>query len=178
MLFRSDIIAGQGTCGLELMAQVKDMGVTIDDVLCPASGGGLIAGVGLGVHHANAATRVYSVEPEGYDDHRRSLAAGKRERNPSSAVALCDSLLSPEPGELTWGLNAKGLAGAYAVSDDEVRRAIGYAFRVLKLVVEPGGSVGLAAVLAGKHAAKHRTVALVLSGGNIDPDTYAACLKL
>jgi threonine dehydratase len=121
---------------------------------------------------------VYSVEPEAYDDHRRSLAAGKRERNPSSALALCDSLLSPEPGELTWSLNSKGLAGAHGVSDDEVRRAIGYAFRVLKLVVEPGGAVGLAAVLAGKHDAKGRTVVLVLSGGNVDPDTFAACLKL
>jgi threonine dehydratase len=172
------VIAGQGTCALELMTQAQAMGLTVDDVLAPASGGGLVAGIGLAAQHINPKARIYAVEPEAYDDHRRSLASGKREKNPSNANALCDSLLAAMPGELTWSLNSKTLAGVYGVTDDEVRRALGYAFRVLKLVAEPGGAVGLAAVLAGRHEARGRTVAIVLSGANVDPDIYAACLKL
>jgi len=171
------IIAGQGTVGLELMAQARAMGLTVDDVIVPASGGGLMAGVGLAVRHINPAARLYCAEPAGYDDHRRSLAAGSRQRNTTSANALCDALLAPTPGELTWALNGKILAGGYAVSDADVRRAMAFAFHDLKLVVEPGGAAALAALLAGYHATRGQTVAIVLSGGNVDPSLFAACVQ-
>ena len=105
------ILTGQGTLGLEAMNQAKALGLTVDDVLAPVSGGGLIAGVGLAVHHANPAAKVYSVEPAGYDDHKRSVASGRRERNDSLATALCDSLLAVTPGEITWAINGAALAG-------------------------------------------------------------------
>ena len=172
------ILTGQGTLGFEAMNQARALGLVVDDVLAPASGGGLIAGVGLAVHHANPAAKVYTVEPAGYDDHKRSVAAGKRERNASLAAALCDSLLAVTPGEITWAINGKALAGGYAVTDDQVRHAMGYAFRTLKLVVEPGGAVGLAAILAGIHKTAGRTTLVVVSGGNVDPAIFAKCLTL
>ena len=174
------IIAGQGTLGLEFMAQATSMGLMVDDVICPAGGGGLIAGVGLAVHHANPKARIYAAEPAGYDDHKRSLTSGQRERNVSSSNALCDALLTPIPGVLTWSLNRTGLSGGYAVTDAEVCKAMAFAFETLKIVVEPGGSVALAALLAGHHVVPsggaRRTVAVVLSGGNVDQATFTACL--
>ncbi len=171
------IIAGQGTLGLELMAQAKAMGLTVEDVLTPAGGGGLIAGVGLAVRAINPAVRIFAVEPAGYDDHRRSLAAGSRVTNASNANALCDALLTPTPGELTWALNSKALAGGYAVTDAEVCKAMRFAFEDLKLVVEPGGAVALAALLAGHHRPRPGSaVGIVLSGGNVDAATFHTCL--
>lgn len=172
------ILTGQGTLGLEAMNQAKAMGLTVDSALAPASGGGLISGVGLAVHHANPTAKIYTVEPAGYDDHKRSVESGKRERNASLDAALCDALLAVTPGEITWAINSKALAGGYAVTDAQVRHAIGYAFRTLKLVVEPGGAVGLAAILAGLHDTKGRCTLVVLSGGNIDPAIFAECLTL
>jgi len=175
------IIAGQGTLGLELMTQAKAMGLTVDDVICPAGGGGLIAGVGLAVLHANPAARIYAAEPADYDDHKRSLASGQRERNNSSSNALCDALLTPTPGVLTWALNRTALSGGYAVTDAEVYTAMAFAFEALKIVVEPGGAVALAALLAGHHStagSPRRTVGIVLSGGNVDPGSFVACLGL
>jgi threonine dehydratase len=171
------VIAGQGTLGLELMAQARGLGLAVDDVIVPAGGGGLIAGVGLAVRHANPSARIYAAEPAGYDDHRRSLISGRRESNPSTANALCDALLAPTPGALTWALNRTALAGGYAVTDAEVCRAMAFAFETLKIVVEPGGAVALAALLAGHHGGAGRTIAVVLSGGNVDPATFAACLR-
>ncbi len=174
------VMAGQGTVGLELMAQAKQLDLTLDDVIVPASGGGLIAGVGLAVHHANPAAKVYVAEPAGYDDHRRSLAAGERQRNASTANALCDALLVATPGALTWQVNRTALSGGYAVSDAEVQKAMAFAFEHLKIVVEPGGAVALAALLAGHHpgsqGGRRRTVGIILSGGNVDAATFAACI--
>ena len=170
------IIAGQGTVGLEIMAQAQDLALTVDDVIVPASGGGLVAGTGLAVLHANPAARLYCAEPAGYDDHRRSLETGVRQRNPSTANALCDALLTPTPGALTWALNGPVLAGGYAVTDAEVLQAMRWAFETLKIVVEPGGAVALAALLGGHHPAHNRVVAVVLSGGNVDGATFAPCL--
>ncbi len=174
------IIAGQGTVGLELMAQARGLGLIVDDVIVPASGGGLMAGVGLAVRHANPAARLFTAEPADYDDHRRSIIAGQRQHNPSTANAFCDALLTPTPGELTWALNRDVLSGGYAVSDAEVKAAMVFAFGSLKIVIEPGGAVALAALLGGHHAgpsgARRRTVAIVASGGNVDPAAFAACL--
>lgn len=172
-----DIIAGQGTAGLELMAQAEALGLATDDVIAPASGGGLVAGVGLAVHAARPTARVFAAEPEGYDDHRCSLAAGTRLTNARSSVALCDALLAPTPGALTWRINANSLHGVYAVSDEAVRTAVAFAFTHLKVVLEPSGAIALAAVLSGTHDARGRVVGVVLSGGNVDAATFTQIVR-
>jgi len=168
-----DVIAGQGTVGLELMEQASEMNATPDAVLAPCSGGGLISGIAIAVKQANPATEIYSVEPEGFDDLARSLASGRRERNERMSGSICDALLAPSPGELPFEICKRTLAGGVAVSDDEGRDAVRFASEELKLVVEPGGAVALAAVLSGKIPAFGRTVACVLSGGNVDPELFA-----
>jgi threonine dehydratase len=170
------IIAGQGTAGAEIAEQASAKDARLDIMLCGASGGGLLAGVALALAELSPATRVYSVEPEGFDDHRRSLASGRRERNPSPVGSICDALLSPEPGEITFAMNAGRLAGGLAVSEAEVKAAMRFAFAQLKLVVEPGGAVSLAALLSGKIDCRGKTVGVMLSGGNVDPAVYAAIL--
>jgi len=172
-----DIIAGQGTVGLEIAQQAAESGLSVDEVVVCTSGGGLVAGTALAIRALAPAARVFSAEPEGHDDHRRSLASGRRESNAPGTRSICDALLAPEPGELTFAINRRLLAGGLAVTDAEVRAAIAYAARTLKLVVEPGGAVALAAVLAGKLDARGRTVAVVLSGGNIDDGLLAEILS-
>jgi len=172
-----DIIAGQGTVGLEVAEQSAELGATLDDVIVCTSGGGLVAGTALAIRALSPATRVWTAEPEGHDDHRRSLAAGRRESNAPGTRSICDALLAPEPGALTFEINRRLLAGGLAVSDSQVKDAIAYAARTLKLVVEPGGAVALAAVMAGKIETNGRTIAVVLSGGNIDDDLLREVLK-
>lgn len=169
-----DIIAGQGTVGLEIVRQCRELGLTPDRVLIPCSGGGLAAGSAVAIRGLSPATAVHSVEPEAFDDTRRSLAAGERVTNDPAARSICDALLAPLPGELTFPLHRRLLAEGLAVSDEEVREAMRFAFRHLKLVVEPGGAVALAAVLAGKVALHGSVTVVVLSGGNVDPALFAA----
>ncbi|WP_448188090.1 threonine/serine dehydratase [Azospirillum sp. sgz301742] len=170
------IIAGQGTVGLELARQAHALGATLDAVLAPCSGGGLIAGIATAVKHGAPRAQVYSVEPAGLDDLARSLEAGERVRNAPDARSFCDALMAPTPGELTFPIHRALLAGGLAVTDEEVAQAMAYAFSVLKLVVEPGGAVALAAVLTGKLPTAGRTVAVVLSGGNVDSGTFTKAL--
>lgn len=170
------VIVGQGTVGLEMAAQAEAVGARLDDVLVCASGGGLTAGVALAMEALSPATRVFSVEPEVADDTRRSLAAGERLSNPPGTRSLCDALLTPTPGVLTFAINQPRLAGGLAVSDAEAAEAMRYAFRVLKLVLEPGGAVALAAVLTGKLATANRAIGVVASGGNVDPALFARVL--
>ncbi|PZN15419.1 MAG: pyridoxal-5'-phosphate-dependent protein [Proteobacteria bacterium] len=172
-----DVIAGQGTVGLELMQQADMMGARPEAVVAPCSGGGLITGIALAVKHASPDTEVYCAEPEGFDDFTRSLASGRRERNTKMTGSICDALLAPTPGELTFEIAKKNLAGGAVVSEEEVRSAIRFAFQELKLVVEPGGAAGLAAVLSGKLPAYGRTIACVLSGGNVDPALYTEIIN-
>ena len=171
------IIAGQGTAGLEMMRQVQAAGATLDIALAPVSGGGLLAGVSEVVKTLSPATEVWGVEPAAFDDLARSLATGERVTIKPAGRSLCDALESPAPGEITFPMLKKNLAGAVGVTDAEVTEAMRYAFGVLKLVVEPGGSVGLAALLTGKIPARGKTVGLVLSGGNVDPDLFARVLR-
>jgi threonine dehydratase len=116
------------------------------------------------------------VEPEGYDDTRRSLAAGERLPHGATAPTICDALMAPQPGELTFAVNRRLVAGGLAVSEEEVRSAMRLAFRHLKVVVEPGGAVALAAALGRKLPSGATTVGVVLSGGNVDPDLFADVL--
>ncbi len=170
------IIAGQGTAGLEAAQDLKARGLAADVVLCPTSGGGLMAGTALAFEATTPGARCYAVEPEDFDDFRRSLASGRRETNARTAGGLCDALLTPTPGELTFSINQPRLAGALTVSDEEVLRAMAFAFRWLKLVIEPGGCVALAAALAGKLDLKGQTVVIIASGGNVDPDVFQQAL--
>ena len=170
------IIAGQGTCGSELAQQAAAVGAKLDVALICCGGGGLSAGCALALDALSPQTAVYAVEPEGFDDTGRSLHSGRRESNAADARSICDALLAPAPGELTFAVNRRLLAGGLAVSDDEARFAMAYAFRRLKMVVEPGGAVCLAALLAGKLTARDQTIALTFSGGNVDPARMAEAL--
>ena len=165
-------IAGQGTCGLEIAAQCRAQGITPDLAVVCCGGGGLIAGTSLALEATFPEIEVYSAEPEGFDDTRRSLEMGERRAVAPDAVSVCDALLAPIPGELTFAINRRTLEGGLAVSDAETAAAMLTAFETLKLVVEPGGAVALAAVLAGKIEVGGRTVVVVLSGGNVDLALY------
>lgn len=167
------IIAGQGTVGLEIAYQASERKATVDLVLVPCSGGGLVAGTATAIRTLVPTARVFSVEPAGFDDTARSLASGTRERNDPAARSFCDALLLVTPGELTFPVNRRMLAGGLVVTDAEVEHAMRITFGVLKLVVEPGGAVALAALLAGKIDVRDRTIAIVLSGGNVDPALFA-----
>jgi len=173
-----DIIAGQGTAGLEMVRQARALGAEMDLVIGPIGGGGLMAGVALAIQTLSPRTLAVGVEPELYDDARRSLASGRRETLAPTVRTLCDSLESPSTGELTFPVLRDRLSAIATVSDPEVAEAMRRAFSTLKLVVEPGGSVGLAALLAGKvgQAAPGACVGLVLSGGNVDPVLFTRVL--
>lgn len=167
------IVAGQGTIGLELVAQAGRLGVALDAVLAPCGGGGLIGGISLAVKDASPQTEVWAVEPENFDDTRRSLAEGRRVPNTPGYNSICDAILTHEPGAITFEINRRTLSGGIAVSDEEVAAAMREAAAYLKLVVEPGGVVGLAAITSGRIDIAGKTVAVVLSGGNVDLDAYA-----
>ena len=162
------IIAGQGTAGLELVRDLEERDEKLDAMLVCTGGGGLTAGIALVMSELAPDAAVYACEPEGYDDYGRSIVAGERLANASGAMSICDAIVTPMPGELTFSVNQPRLAGGFAVSDDEVRAAVRFAFETLKLVVEPGGAVALAAILSGKIDCTGKTVAATLSGGNAD----------
>ena len=171
------IIAGQGTAGLEIFQDAQIMDEKLDALLICCGGGGLTAGCALAGEALSPDTAIYCVEPEHYDDHARSLHSGRRALADTSRPSICDALLSPTPGEMTFTINQRLLAGGLVVTESEVKTAMRYAFRVLKLVIEPGGAVALAALLAGKVDPQHQTVALMLSGGNVDPTFFANTLN-
>jgi threonine dehydratase len=159
------------------MEQAEALGVKVDIVMVGASGGGLISGVSIAVKEKSPTTQIYSVEPAGFDDLARSLDHGKRERNAKLSGSICDALLSVTPGELTFEIARHNLAGGLSVTDEEAKEAVRFAFRELKMVVEPGGAVSLAAILAGKLDLKGRTVAALLTGGNIDPAVFSDIIQ-
>jgi threonine dehydratase len=171
------VIAGQGTVGLEIMEDLAALDLVPDVVAANTSGGGLVAGIALAVKPRAPGARVVACEPAGFDDHGRSFASGIRERNVAAAGSFCDALLAPMPGRITFEITRPMVGHAAAATDAEVARAIAFAFRELKLVVEPGGAVALAALLEGRLGAPGDVVAVVLSGGNVDRETFIACLE-
>ncbi|WP_417523059.1 threonine ammonia-lyase [Marinovum sp.] len=170
------VIAGQGTCGLEIAQQAAELGVTEGDVLACCGGGGLTSGIALALEAHAPGMRARSVEPEGYDDAARSLVSGRRERNATEAGGLCDAILTPSPGEITFPIMQRLCGPGLVVSDDEVLRAMALAFSHLKLVAEPGGAVALAAALFHGAELEGDTVIATISGGNVDAGVFAKAL--
>lgn len=172
----ADVIAGQGTVALELIEDAKASGLGLDALAVCTGGGGLIAGCALAAEALAPEAEVWAVEPEGWDDTRRSLEAGHRIPADGQGDGFCDALLSKQPGAITFAINHPRLAGGIAVTRAEVLRAMRFAFDHLKIVTEPGGAVALAAVLAGKLDTRGRTIGVVISGGNVDPAVFAQAL--
>ncbi|HEY8254733.1 MAG TPA: threonine/serine dehydratase [Rhizomicrobium sp.] len=173
------VIAGQGTVGLEIAEDAARLGVALDAVAAPCSGGGLVTGIAMGLKGAGCAAFVHSVEPENFDGMRRSLEAHARSTAPGTskggALSIADALMAPTPGHHVFAAADGLLAPGLTVTDAELARAVAIAATKLKLMVEPGGAAALAAFLAGKIECK--TVALVISGGNADFATVADAVK-
>jgi threonine dehydratase len=173
-----DVIAGQGTIGLEIAADCDAMGIRPDTVAMPCGGGGLSSGIGVAVKDWSPGTDIVLVEPAGFDDYARSLKAGTPQTNPAAAGSVCDALLSTAPGAIGFALNQANHAKAVAVSDEEALAAVAFAYRELTQIVEPGGAVALAAILAGRIETRNKVTVAVLSGGNIDEAMLARALAL
>lgn len=170
------IIAGQATVTAESLQQMG--GRSPEIILVPCGGGGLSAGTCLAVEAAGTRAEVWAVEPEDFDDTRRSLASGQREGNAALSGSLCDALLAPIPAELPFSINRTRLAGALTASDADVLCAIRFAYEELRLVSEPGGIIALAALLRDPGRLRGKRVLVIISGGNVDPDVFKAALDL
>ncbi|MFT5258731.1 MAG: threonine dehydratase [Saprospiraceae bacterium] len=167
-----DVITGQATVGLEISQQLDTLGIQADALLCPCGGGGLMAGLSSAIRFHSKEMAIYSVEPEGFDDTKRSLESGEILSIDPEQRSICDSIVTPCPGTLTFPINQKNLTGGLVVTDTAVKQALKVAYTQLKLTVEPGASVGLAALLSGEFDATNKTVVVVLSGGNIDIEDF------
>lgn len=170
------VIAGQGTIGLEIADDLAALDLAPDIVTMPASGGGLAAGISLSIKARHPQARIVTAEPELFDDHARSFKSGKREKNERVTGSICDALLMADPGKLTFEITRELSGEGVSASDEEVLSAMAFAFRELKLVVEPGGAVALAAILSRKIDVKGKVAVAVLSGGNADPDVFARAI--
>jgi threonine dehydratase len=173
-----DVISGQGTCGLEMVRQARDFGLDLDQVVVCASGGGLAAGIALALEGVSPDTQMILAEPVGHDDFGRSLVAGESQSNATGTRSIQDALLTQTPGVLTFPILQRVGARGISVSDDEALYAMAFAFKYLRIVLEPGGAAALAGVLTGKVDAKGKVVALTASGGNVDPQTFMRALAI
>ena len=162
------IIAGQGTIGLEIVADLAALSLVPEVAVLGASGGGLAAGISLALKARVPQVKIFTAEPEGFDDTARSFRSGQREANAKLSGTICDALMTQTPGELTFPITSALIEAGVSATDAEVGRAVAFAYRELKLVVEPGGAIGLAALLAGKVAVEGKVTVAVLSGGNVD----------
>ena len=169
-----DIIAGQGTAAIEIVNDLKEQSIEPDLYLCCCGGGGLIAGTSTYLKHIYPNIRSYSVEPDEFDDTKRSLEAGKIIENKNNAKSFCDALLAPQPGKLTFPINKKNLNGGLSVTDQEVKNTIKTLAETIKIVAEPGGAVAAAALLNKKINFKNKNVVVMISGGNIDYDLFSS----
>ncbi len=171
------VISGQGTVGIEIAEQVKDHGARADICVTPAGGGGLIAGTSLALRELSSRTKIYAAEPEFFDDTSRSLAAGKPVANAEGHHSICDAIVTPTPGKITFAVNKMTLSGGLVVTEEETKSAMRAAFHYFKCVIEPGGAVALAALLSKKVDIQGKTLVAVASGGNVDPALYARILN-
>jgi threonine dehydratase len=170
------VIAGQGTAILELLEDARAAGFKADQLVINTGGGGLLAGSALSAEVLAPQAKLYAVEPEGWDDYGQSLRAGHRIPADGQGAGICDSLLSRAPGVLTFAINAPRVTDGLMVTPAEVYAAMRFAFTHLKVVVEPGGAVSLAAILAGKLDTRDRVTGLILSGGNVDAGVFAQAM--
>ena len=170
------VIAGQGTVGMEIAHQAATMGIVPDALLCCCGGGGLIAGTSIALHAHFPDTKIWCAEPEFYDDTKRSLESGERQRAETEKTSICDAIVTPEPGVLTFPINRTHLSGGAVVSDEHVLKTVATLFKHLKIIVEPGGAVAVAAALTGQIPKDAQTIVAVASGGNIDADMFKRAL--
>ena len=170
------VIAGQGTVGLEIATQAAAKNLTPDAIICCCGGGGLIAGMSIAASDMIPGVDIWAAEPEFYDDTRRSLASGKIETADITMPSICDSIVTAQPGEITFPINKKLLSGSAVITDRDALQAVATAFKHLKIIIEPGGAAALAAVLTGQYPAGAKTVVAVASGGNIDAPMFQRAL--
>ena len=168
-----DVIAGQGTVGLEIATDLKQAEVAPDRVLVCTGGGGLTAGTALATHHHFPEAKLHSVEPEGFDDYRRSLLSGVPQTNARNSGSICDAILTPSPGDIGFEINKTLLSEGLVISDEEAKAAVRFAYEELKLVAEPGGAAALAALLNAGKSWAGETIVVIVSGGNVDPSTFS-----
>ncbi|WP_321831222.1 threonine/serine dehydratase [Thalassovita sp.] len=171
------VIAGQGTCGLEIAQQAADLGISEAEVVVCCGGGGLTSGIALALEADAPGLKVRPAEPEGFDDVKRSLASGQIETNPAMSGNICDAILTPAAGDLTFPIMHRLCGPGIAVSEDECLHAMALAFLRLKLVVEPGGAAALAAALFHGDELEGDTVIATISGGNVDPEMFTRALQ-
>ncbi len=172
-----DTIEGQGTVALEAAAQAAAIGVTLDAFLICCGGGGLTAGCATILEDVSPATAIMIAEPAGFDETWASIRAGERLKADQTAKTICDALASPSPGALTFPILKRRVSQGFSVTDDEVLETLAWAFKYLKLVLEPGGAAALAAVYHGKVRPSGGALAITLSGANVDPPLFAEALS-
>ena len=171
-----DVITGQGTIGLEIAHQASYMNVSVDDILCPVGGGGLLSGLSVAVKARSPLTRIWCAEPENYDDVIQSIDADRIVSVSTGNPTICDAIATPQPGHITFDIIRKHVSGGYSVTDHEVMGAMSVLFDRMKLVAEPGGSVAFAALLNQREKFAGKTVVVVISGGNVDRGEYSRIL--
>tara|TARA_B100000900_G_scaffold272553_1_gene232797 strand:- start:37 stop:705 length:669 start_codon:yes stop_codon:yes gene_type:complete len=167
-----DIIAGQGTAGKEIYEQLMQISIIPDIYLCCCGGGGLIAGTSTYLKDKLPNIKSYSVEPFGFEDTKKSLKSRKILSNEKGYQSICDAIITPQPGNVTFPINLKNLEGGLVVTDEEVKNAIKFLSEHLKIIVEPGGAVAATATLTEKINVKNKTVVVMISGGNIDLEMF------
>ena len=174
----AQVIAGQGTVGMELVTQVANEALFHADVLVCCGGGGLTSGIALALEATAPGLRARPVEPAGFDDVTRSLASGTIQRNPAPTGSICDAIITPQPGDVTFPILKRLCGPGLVVTDTEAMQAVALAFARLKIVLEPGGAVALAAALFRPDELRGDAVIAVATGGNVDPDVFAQCLAV
>lgn len=173
-----NVVAGQGTAGIEICEQLQALGKTPDHVLICTGGGGLTAGITIGVREHFPDVEIHTCEPENFDDYARSIDVGERLSNATAGGSICDAIVTPSPGEISFGICKDVLAKGFVCSDVEAMQAVAFAYNELKLVVEPGGAIALAALLQTRKEFAGKTIVVTLSGGNMDAETLDKCLAL
>ena len=171
------VIVGQGTAGIECIEQLNEINVIPDIVLCCCGGGGLIAGISTAIKEKFKNAKIYSVEPENFDDTKKSLRENSIISNSMKHVSICDALLADKPGKITFEINRLNLTSGIAVTDQQALIAMNTAYKHLKIVLEPGGAVALAAAIFRKVDIKDKNVLIIASGGNVDKDIFEKCLN-